>query len=188
MVLSNYEIHAIQIQTSRSSQNPILSTFFEQNIILLIPQLETDHFSSPFISEMCYLKQTHSTVIQDLQKLHSTRKRSSRILQFYTTRDPYPENYSTFRRQRDLQLIPHTEGKEIFIPIICSTHPCMLQGLPKALQDIQDIHPFQGNSTCIQDFQGSTPLQLLQPECIFYTSAGFNIKLHQVPVERLQTF
>ena len=118
MVLSNYEIHAIQIQTSRSSQNPILSTFFEQNIILLILQLETDHFSSPFISEMCYLKQRHSTVLQDLQKLHSTRKRSSRILQFYTTRGPYPENYSTFRRQRDLRLIPHTEGKEIFIPII----------------------------------------------------------------------
>ena len=78
-------------------------------------------------------------------------KRSSRILQFYNTRVPYPEK----------KFYIQGEGKEIYTSIhsSCSTYPCMLQDLSKAFQDIQDIHPFQGNSTKHPDIQGSTPLQ-----------------------------
>ena len=113
-------------------------------------------------------------ILQDSSILHYKGSLSRKL--FYIQKAKRSSIDSTYRRQR------------FSFQSSCSTHPCMLQGLPKALQDIQDIHPFQGNSTCIQDFQGSTPLQLLQPECIFYTSAGFHIKLHQVPVDRLQTF
>ena len=65
---------------------------FEYKLILSIPQLETNYFSSSFISEKTYLKQRHSTVFRDYQKLHSTHstQRTYRILQILQYKGFHP--------------------------------------------------------------------------------------------------
>ena len=142
MVLSNYKCMLIRIQISRillqvHSSNVSLNRIKIQKILLIL-QLETDYFSKLFISEM-HLKQWHYSLHRDFQNCYSTRRSptgffssnsssNAPILQGYPsihiqpTRAQYiqrilhPESNSTYRRQRALRVLLHTEGKETFIP------------------------------------------------------------------------
>ena len=95
-------------------------------LILLILQLETDYSSSYLL---IHAKQWHYSLQHRLPEasFHS----------FYTKN---PRNSSstnsTSRRQRALQVILHTEGKEIFYPIYKAFQP---QDLPQAFQFCKDI-------------------------------------------------
>ena len=82
-----------------------------------------------FISEMIHAKQWHYSLHRDFQKLHSTHS---------TRRNPMNSSStnSTSRRQRALQVILHTEGKEIFYPVYKAFQP---QDLPQAFQFYKDI-------------------------------------------------
>ena len=112
-------------------------------VILLILQLETDYFSSLFISEKSYLKQRHSTVFQDFQKLHSTWRSPTGFFNSTHYRVPHTETNSTCKKTKSswstLQDLPkafqtfqsfmtfrqllHTEGKKTFIPEKDILHP-----------------------------------------------------------------
>ena len=73
---------------------------------------------------MIHAKQWHYSLHRDFQQLHSIHS---------TQRNPRDSSStnSTFRRQRALRVILHTEGKEIFYPVYKD-----LQGIP----DIPVIH------------------------------------------------
>ena len=129
------------------------------------------------------------TVYRDFQQLHSIH--STRR----SPRDSSSTN-STFRRQRALRVILHTEGKEIFYPVYKD-----LQGIPD-IPVIHDIPAFQAllhvpapsstiqylpvlSSTfqCYPVYPGIPPVPaFLQIECKFYTLIGLHQKLHRVPV------
>ena len=141
--------------------------------ILLILQLETDKFSSLFISEKSYLKQRHYTVFKDFQKLHST-----------------------CRRQRALRFILHTQDKETFIPekkfytqkarrsSSTSNHPTRPS---KGIPDIPVIHDIQPFQVVLHASRDSTFLQHSPARMHILHFDWFTQKLHQVPVETLQT-
>ena len=145
MVLSNHKCMQIWIQISRillqtykshSKYNSLNRIKFQ--IILLILQLETDYFSSLFISEMIHVSSGITVFHIDFQKLHSTwrdprdssnstflqtafyTKKSYKILQILHYKGTHTETFQNpilhTRRQRALWLILHTEGKETFSP------------------------------------------------------------------------
>ena len=76
---------------------------------------------------MIHAKQWHYSLHRDFQQLHSIHS---------TRRNPKDSSStnSTFRRQRALRVILHTEGKEIFYPVYKD-----LQGIP-GIPDIPVIH------------------------------------------------
>ena len=78
---------------------------------------------------------------------------------FYMQKTKSSSIDTTYRGQRDLHSrkeILHSEGKEIFeyFQSSYSTHPCMLQDLPKAFQTFLTFRL----SRTFRTFQGSTPL------------------------------
>ena len=85
-----------------------------------------------FISEMIHAKQWHYSLHRDFQQLHSIHS---------TRRNPRDSSStnSTFRRQRALRVILHTEGKEIFYPVYKD-----LQGIPDS-PVIHDIPALQAS-------------------------------------------
>ena len=88
---------------------------------------------------MIHVKQWHYSLHRDFQQLHSIHS---------TRRNPRDSSStnSTFRRQRALRVILHTEGKEIFYPVY------------KDLQGIPDIPVLQGHSShsCHSSLPGIT--------------------------------
>ena len=122
---SEISIQGLQVQysTFQSNRNNSINS---TNINRLFLQL--------FISEMIHAKQWHYSLhFQQLHSIHSTRR---------NPRDSSSTN-STFRRQRALRVILHTEGKEIFYPVYKD-----LQGIPgiPAARPSTGIPVLQGHS------------------------------------------
>ena len=188
MVLSNYEIHAIQIDFQvflesnskyilRIEYNSINSTIRNRSL------LQSIHFRNVLLQAEAFYSLTRppettfhmKEILQDSSILHYKGSLSRKL--FYIQKAKRSSIDSTYRRQRDFQ----------------SNHPAVhIHVCYKAFQRHYRTFKTFIHSKAILHASRTSKVpphySILQPECIFYTSVGFHIKLHQVPVERLQTF
>ena len=153
----------------------------------------------------------HEEVLQDSSSSNSS---SNPTRAHYTTiqRILHPESNSTYRRQRALRVLPlHSRGQRNLHSRnsthrrqgdLLEMHPCVLPDIPvipvipvapetfRTFQSFMTFQPFQAILQCSSISRESTPFQhfpirmhILQ----FYSSIGFQRKLHRVPVGQLQT-
>ena len=151
---------------------------------------------------------------RSLTRFFSSNSSSNSTCAHYTTiqRILHPESNSTCRRQRALRVLPlHSRGQRNLHSRnsthrrqgdLLEMHPCVLHDIPvtpvapetfRTFQSFMTFQPFQAILQCSSISRESTPLQhspirmhilhILQ----FYSSIGFQRKLHRVPVGQLQT-
>ena len=146
-----------QMKNTHSTQRSYYKTYKSHSKYIL--QIESNSINS-IIRNRLLLQFIHfRKVLLEAEAFHSlTRlpettfymKKSTRILQFCILRG-YP-----YRKE-----ILHLEGKEIFeyFQSSYSTHPCMLQDLPKAFQTFRTFSHSRQNSTYFRTSRDSTLLQ-----------------------------
>ena len=163
MVLSNskwkHSNTDIVFPTSRSSSK----YFFNKKLILVILQLETDYFSSLFISENATWSSSSSKISRNII-LHEESLQNSSVL-----------STNSFQSRKEFYI------KKLQFIHSSKKHTCSSpSSLSKDVSDIQDILLLQ----CFQISTGFHPNSAFSIQNAYSTrSAGFSRKLHWVPVE-----
>ena len=163
---------------------PVISNAFQVyslnrikiQVILLILQLETDYFSSSFISEEIHSKQWHYSLHRDFQNciLHEEVLQDSPVL--HTIRESiqktvsYPESSSTCKKTK--------------------SSSSTLQDLPKAFQTSQSFMAFSLARQYYMHLRIPPSYSIFQLECIFYILTGFhrNSTEYQLGHYKLQAY
>ena len=146
-----------QMKNTHSTQRSYYKTYKSHSKYIL--RIESNSINSTIRNRLLLQFIHFRKVLLKAEAFHSlTRlpetifymKRSTRILQFYILQG-YP-----YRKE-----ILHLEGKKIFeyFQSSCSTHPCMLQDLPKAFQTFRTFSHSRQNSTYFRTSRDSTLLQ-----------------------------
>ena len=185
--------------------NPRLTKLFQKcssnrikiQVILLIPQLETDYFSS-YSFQKCTIRSSGTTVFTETSRTAILHEEVLQILQLqfykgihiqatYTCiqRILHPESNSTRKTKSSLSTITTCRGqRDLHSRIqkknsthrrqgdLLKMHLCVLQDLPKAFQSFQTFHLFQTLQRHSGHSSHSWPSSLSRQ---FYNSTKFQV-------------
>ena len=149
-------------------------------IILLILQLQTDYFSSSFISEKSHSKQRHYTVFTETETSFYMQKTKSSLILHTEGKETFtPEKkFYTQKARRSLSTSNHLTRPSKGIPAVRHS---------KSIPDIPVIHDIQPFQAILHTSRDSTLLQHSSTRMHILHFDWFPQKLHRVPVEILQT-